>query len=396
MFKDMGHKNRLIMLALLLWALGEGLWFNLRQLYLVDLGASHEQVGMALALESIARATLLVPTGLLVDRVGPHRMMLASWLLGIVGMIFSALATTWPMLVFGLVVYGLSAFAIPAVTTYALSSLPDKSLPGISDRTLGTLYAAYPVGWIISPGLGGLLSDLYGIRVNMWISLGLFSVSTLVIMLAGHVAPEPATRDERPGLLLRNRHFVGLILYYMLATFAVYVGFPMIPNFLQEVRGFSLSQIGLLFAVFSVGTALLNFLVSRANPRWNYVALVAALWLAILGVWQVPGFAGVSVAFLILGGLYTVNVLATAGIARVVRSRNRGLAFGILGTMNALALSGASRLAGNLYAASPERPFVIGLVAVLPMLALWFVVRSWQMPGEAPVTEIASVSVLGD
>ena len=81
MFRDITRNNRLLMLALFIWALGEGLWYyNLRQLYLVELGATEIQVGNVLALEAVFRALMPIPAGYLADRIGARRVMIFSWL----------------------------------------------------------------------------------------------------------------------------------------------------------------------------------------------------------------------------------------------------------------------------------------------------------------------------
>ena len=74
MLRGITHNNRLLMVALFTWALGEGLWYyNLRQLYLVELGATEIQVGNVLALEAATRALMPIPAGLLSDRFGPRK-----------------------------------------------------------------------------------------------------------------------------------------------------------------------------------------------------------------------------------------------------------------------------------------------------------------------------------
>lgn len=88
------RNNRLFMLANFLFALSYGLWMNLRQLHLGDLGATPAEVGTALGAVSLAGALLPVPAGLLTDRFGPKRVMLAAWGMAVAGALIAALATT--------------------------------------------------------------------------------------------------------------------------------------------------------------------------------------------------------------------------------------------------------------------------------------------------------------
>src|SRR5512138_2084583 len=95
MFKVLQRDHWLLMASLLVWALGEGLWMNFRQLHLEQLGATPSQIGLALAFEAVARAALLIPAGYLIDRIGARQVMIASWLLGIAGLFIGGLAVTW-------------------------------------------------------------------------------------------------------------------------------------------------------------------------------------------------------------------------------------------------------------------------------------------------------------
>ena len=58
MLQSIGRDNRILMLALLLWALGEGLWVNLRPIYIEQLGATPSQVGLVLAIDVSVEADL--------------------------------------------------------------------------------------------------------------------------------------------------------------------------------------------------------------------------------------------------------------------------------------------------------------------------------------------------
>jgi predicted MFS family arabinose efflux permease len=385
----LGRNNRLVMLALFTWALGEGLWLNLRQLYLAELGATPEQVGLALALESITHASLPIAAGYVSDRFGPYGVLVAAWVMGIFGPCLMALATTWQMVIPGMLAYALTAFVMPAISAYTLLNLPEdtRESPGVSERALTTIFAAYPAGLIVSPTLGGLLADHLGIRATLWAAVGVFVLSAGIILLAGHVEPDQPAPGERPASALGSQAFILAALYYMLAMITLFLGYALAPNFLEDVRGFSYSTIGLMFSFFAAGTTVINLVAGRLSPRWSFAAVLAAVWLALLGIRQVAAPAGVAAAFFAFGGIFSARTLASAGVARVVGPRSRGLAFGVMETLVWVALATASWAAGHLYDLTPahDLPLVAGLVGIPPVLALWFVVRARQQPVAAPL-----------
>lgn len=387
MFRDVSRNNRLVMLALFIWGLGEGLWyFNFRQIYLVELGATEVQVGMALAIESVVRALLPVPAGYISDRIGARNVMVFSWILGVIGPPIGALAHTWQAFIPALVVYAMSAFAVPSISAYALENLPASAGDGARGRVLTTVFAVYPAGLILSPALGGLLADAYSIRALLWISTVFFVVSTAVVMLTGTPEVVQHSSGESPRDLVRNRRFMRLMGYFMLVFAVTYLGYQLLPNFLQDVRGLSLTRIGLLFSIGSAGTVLINLAAGRIDPRWNFPAVLAVYGLALAGLWLSAAPMVVMVAFFATGAIMVTRTLATAQAAGVVSPRNRGLAFGIIETALSIALAVSAWAAGGLYALTTGHalPLIVSLAAMPLLIGLWFVIRS-RMP--APVRD---------
>ncbi len=394
MFGYLHRNHRLLMLALFIWALGEGIWYiNLRQLYLVELGATTTQVGLALALEAIARALLPIPAGYLADRFGARTIMISSWFLGIVGTLIGALARTWQMFVPALAIYALSAFAVPSLNAYSVHSMEDRQTPGIAERVLTTIFASYSAGLILSPAIGGAIANQFGIRTCLWISVGIFVLSTAVVLLTGPAPAPHVEHGHHPTDLLRNRRFIVLAVYYPLAYVALLVGVQLAPNFLQDVRLFSFADIGLLFSFLSAGSALIGLLAGRISPRWSFVTMLSTCWLALLGARQLADLRLLCGVFFALGAVYTVRALAAAGVASVVNGSNQALAFGIVETLFSLATAVASWLAGYLYDLTPNRdlPFTVGLAAIPPILALWFLVRSKIAPTHRPLDAASAV-----
>jgi predicted MFS family arabinose efflux permease len=374
MFRDLGRNNRFVMLAVFVWALSEGLWFNLRQIYLAELGATPEQIGTVLAVAAIAGAVVPIPAGLIADRVGPRRVMLVAWWLGVVGDILMALATTWQAVIPGKIVNKLSLAANPALVAYVLLNLPGRDQPGNSERIVTTVFGVYPAAMIFAPTLGGIIAEKANIRTDLWIAAGGVALATLVVSRTRHADSGDQTQRARPSRLFRNRTFLVLASYYTLTMVALYVGYLLAPNFLQDVRGFSLTMIGALFSIFSAGELTCNLVAGRIHPRWSFAGLLAVPWLAFLGLWQVHTQVGTGVVFFMLGGISTMWALVNAGIGRVAGAQYQGLALGIMTSLISLAMAIAAWIAGRLYDLTPthDLPLIVGLVSIPLVLVLWF------------------------
>lgn len=375
MFKFLGRDNSRVMIALLLWALGEGLWYNLHQIYLAQLGASPGQIGTVLGIERMAVAFFMILAGVLSDRLGPRRIMIAASVLGVVGVAGMSFADTWQWLAPGLVAYHISGFVIPALNAYILLAMPNRDEDGTEQRAFSLVYASYPVGMILSPTLGGMIAESFGIRVCLQLAIILSSLSTLAMLTTRQYDAAPRRDLSRGKSLVSNRAFRGLLLYYVSAMLAVGVGFFLVQNFLHEERGFPLSQIGALYSILSVGTVTANLILGRMRPRRSFVVLLVIIWLAMVGAWKAHTLAVAGAAFFLMGAIYTMRTLASAGIAQIVPKQDRGLSFGILETGMALAASLAGKLAGGLFAVDATLPLWFSMATIPLALAGWFIAR---------------------
>jgi predicted MFS family arabinose efflux permease len=317
--------------------------------------------------------------GYLVDRIGPYRVIQASWALGIIAPLLMLPAPSWGWAIPGLALYAASAFAIPSVSAYVLMNAPEKRTPGIEQRLLTSIFAAYAAGLIVSPLLGGELAQRTGsVRACLIAGEALFLVSLGILLLARPIPPLVSPREDRPIALQSNRGFVMLACYFGIAALILFTGDRLIPNYLEEVRGFTRSEIGILYSILGLGTVIANMIAGRVHRRWNYPLMLSILWLALFGVWQGRAFPMAGMAFLGMGALWSARALSLPGIASTVKPGQRGLAFGAMDTLIAVALAGASQLAGVLYSSSEghDLPFMVGLIGIPVLILLWLPLRS--------------------
>ena len=375
MFRNLGRTNLLLLISVFVWSLSVGLWFNQRQLYLGELGATPEQIGTALALEAICAAVVMIPGGFLSDRLGPRRVILGAWSLGVLGVVLMAVAQSWHTAIPGMILYRCAAAAAPAIMAFAMLSIPDRSLPGISERTLSTIWAAWPAAQVVSPWLGGIIAQNTSLRTTLWIAAAILTIAIGFALLTKPAKAESGQQQRRPLAVFRNQQFLLLSGYFALTTMVVYAGHMLLPSFLQEARGFSLATIGFLFTVSYVGAVVLNLIAGRASPRWSFVGLLVLVWLSYLVLWRTAAVWSAAAAMFMLGGIPATWIVTNACIVQVVGDRDQGQAFGFF---QALAHAGpalAAWMAGQLYSLTPghELPLIASLIGIPVMLALWFV-----------------------
>ena len=133
----MTRDNKIMMVSLFLWGAGESMWFYIRSLYLEGLGATPQEVGLALGIAAMTHAAAYVLGGVLADRFDRKFLLVAGWLTGVVAAPLMALAGDWRAFMIGFSVYNVSAFVIPVIDTYVTQAAGHAPL----ERVLPVVFA---------------------------------------------------------------------------------------------------------------------------------------------------------------------------------------------------------------------------------------------------------------
>lgn len=358
----LSRDNRLVTLSLLLWGLGEGLFFFIQPWYIGELGAEPRQIGGVLALAGVVTTLTYLPGGILSDRIDRKLTMTGGYVLGIVAALAMAMTRDWRGLIPGLLLYALSGYCIPAIDSFVAHAAEGRDL----GRTFTTVFGAYSLGLTPSPAIGGVLVELIGMRGTYLVSAACFATATLIVtQVQRQPIPDGGARLF-PRHLITQRSFLGLSGLFLLIFFATYLGQPFAPNYLDEVTGLSVGWIGFLGSAHALGAFVLSLLLGRwrPGPRWGLIAaqvLVAASFILLL---RSDAIAVLTLAFLMRGAHAAARSLTTAWIGDVLLGVELGTGFGILNTVYGVSLVGAPYLAGWLYDIRPDLPFLVAAGAV--------------------------------
>lgn len=379
----MNRDNRLIALALFLWGMGEGLFIFIQPLYLDQLGANPAQIGEILSAFSLMAALSFIPAGIIADRAGRKRVMVSGWVLGAVSGVAMALAPDLRLFVPALLVYGTTAYVMPALSSYIIAARGELA----PERALTSVYAGYSAGSILSPALGGEIGKLLGLRTVYGVAAAFFVVSTLVILLIRSQPVERSATGLRYGALLRQRNFLGLCALFFFVFSVMGVGLPLAPKYLKDVRGLDVAVVGWFGSVQTIGAVLLNLSLGRRPARRVWVASQALLFLSTLLLWRGTWVGWLGLAYFLRASYGLARTIANVLAGRVVAPHQHGLAFGLVETIVSLSYVGVSYLAGQLYTRNPEWPFLVTL-ALLPLTMglSWFLA---PRPVRAEVPEAA-------
>ena len=211
--------------------------------------------------------------GNLSDRFGRRPVLLVSLMAFAVDYIVLALAPTVAWLFVGRIIAGVTGASISTAMAY----ISDVSTPENKAKNFGMVGAAFGIGFIIGPVIGGLLGQ-YGSRVPFYAA----AILCFVNFIYGYfVLPESLTPEKRRafdwkaanpiGALARLKKFPNIIILVAAMFFMYFASHAVHGNWSfytmyrydwdERMVGISLGVIGLLVAVVQGG------LVRFVNPR---------------------------------------------------------------------------------------------------------------------------------
>ena len=229
--------------------------------------------------------------GNLSDKYGRRPVLLGSLLGFGIDYIFLALAPTYGWLFAGRIIAGITGASFTTATAY----IADVSTPETRAKNFGMIGAAFGLGFVLGPALGGLLAGL-GTRVPFYAA----AILCLLNCLYGYfVLPESLSKENRRAfhwkranplgslqLLKRNPAIGGLAISFFLIYLAAQAvqgnwNFFTIYRFgwSEKMVGISLAVVGLLVGAVQGG------LIRVINPRLgNEKSIYLGLLLYSLGL----------------------------------------------------------------------------------------------------------------
>jgi MFS family permease len=360
-------------LSLFTWGIGEGMFFNFSPIYMAQLGSNPQQIGVILGAFGAAMAITHIPAGRLADRFGRRPLLLAAWMVGLVAVCIMALARDLNMFVVGLLVYGLTAFVSSPLSSYLTAARGSWTVA----RTLTLSTATFSFGMTFGPALGGWIGEEFGLRMVYAATAGIFLISNVIIQFIGHQPIDHHDPESPPVNLLSNVRFLNFLVVVALAVFAMYLAQPLTPNFLEGVRGLSLSEVGFVFTAGALGNALVSVLMGRFPPRIGYPISQLLVGLFALLMWRGTSLPLFALGYFLMGGFRAARPLALAQVRELIHESQMGLTYGTMETVSSIIFIVTPPLAGYLFERDPYLiyPIAIGLIAISIIVSFIFAPR---------------------
>lgn len=350
--------------------LGFGIVLPLLPTYAATFGVTPAAIGFLVTSFSLLQLAAVPLWGGLSDRIGRRPVLIVGLVGSTASYVLFAFARSYAALLASRIVAG----AMGATVGVAQAYIADTTPPERRAHALGMLGAAFAMGFIIGPALGGALST------HSYASAGVVAAILCAANALAAVAWLPETSRHEPSRRA-GRVPLGPLAAPLAASFLLTAAFAVIhvtlPLFGRDALGDSTAQMGLLFAYMGVVSAVVQgWLVGRLAPRMGEKALawVGGMMLAA-GLALVPIVATHLALYASLGALSAGSALATPSVYAVVSRRasasQQGAALGLTQTAATLGRIVGPSTAGALIGARGVRaPFWAGaLLALLGMAA---------------------------
>lgn len=377
---------KLLQVGLVLYGLGIGLYLQLFFVYAMDLGASRFTIGWLNAVMLGTMALGYIPGAWATGHCRLKTILVTTWWLMVPAAVSFALAPSWPWLVPGLVLAGVSNANNPILKAYVRL----RSEPGRVARNLTLVFGAYPVGLVVAPLIGGYLAAHYGMPKVFWVSAALYVLSSLAVSVIRDQPYCAADAPWRVADVRRNRPFRRYVLFFLIGFLAVYVGQPFLTPYLARVHDQGYAALGVLAALAALGAALLTPLCGRiADLRGVRTGAVVVLSLVIAGSlllltghsWALWGLA-----MFLCGSYDGFRMLATGVVSRSFGPIPPPWGYALFDTMMGLPMAGGALLGGAFFRAGSGLPFVFVIVVsgtlVVALLAWRPAVGNVAVPGD--------------
>ena len=362
---------RLLFFSLFLWTFGLGIYNYVWSLYLTQLNANPEQVGLVSSIGFFAAAISMIPGGILANKYDNRTLLIIGWAMSIPVPILFYFSRAWSDVIPGLIILQLSAFNVPAMNAF-ISALGDQKR---MSSAFGAVYSAFPLGLVLSPGVGSLLLTWLSIRDLFWFTLALWTVSTIILFPLKRQPPREMDSKAPLLELPRSSRELTILAFLFGGAVAFSITSPsFLPLFLQDQLHLTDAQIQLLGTVQSLGSAIFAILLGRWAATRNPGSTIAKELMLVAGGALGIALAGspllvVPMVFL-LGGARAPSYVAYSLLSNMREGKSRAGQFGFYLTFEQLGLVVGSFIGGFLYASDHTSVLITTSVLFVLLAAL--------------------------
>ncbi len=363
--------------------LGFGIVIPFLPLYAERMHLGALGIGLVLSIYSLMQFLCAPVLGRISDHVGRRPIILLGLFGSAAGYVIYGFATSFAWLLFSRAIHGACAATVSTAQAYVADTTDESNRA----RGMGMIGAAFGLGFVLGPAIGGLLGHV-SMRTPVFFAAALTFANLVfaAICLPESHQPDPHERFAfaqaaepiiaLPRHLLRHR-LTGLFTIAFLATFAMASLEATFAIMVPAIYGYGPSGVGGLFAYAGLTQALVQgYLLGKFVKLTGELVLIRAGIIALaIGLAPMASFSSHAVLFVTLALVATGYGFASPSIASLISKRTerslQGEVLGINQSAQSLARIFGPIAAGLAYQTlGPTATYIGGGVVALCALAM--------------------------
>ena len=346
-FMDFRREYLVIFLILVTEVLGFSLILPFLPLYAQDLGASPIVIGLIFTSFSFFQLFSAPIMGRLSDHYGRRPLLIISQISTFVGFVVLGFANTLALIFLSRIIDGMfgSNFTIAQAYLSDISSKKDRS------KVFGIIGAAFGVGFLIGPGIGGYLAEIsYSLP-----SFAAAGVSVLTIFLTLIFLPETVARKKEGEIKIKiidldqfRRFFSSSIISSKLMTFFTFILAHMIfvsmmALYSEKQLGLGTAGIGMILTYIGLNAIILRgFLLPKlidicGERKLQFISVISLIIGLTLTAFVTELWMFIISITLFSFGAGTARPILTGEISRQVSEDEQGAILGVSDSLGSFA-----------------------------------------------------------
>jgi MFS family permease len=355
---------------------------SLFPLYLRGLSASEVEIGLVIAAGNISTMITMIPSSLLISKLGRRKMLIISVFLVAIPPIFFMAIKDWGYVIPFLMIFSVSwSFFTPSRMSIVAESANQSNVASL----FGLMNLAWPIGGIISPVLSGYIIESAGWN-QVFMATAAISAASLVPALLldiGETVPDDSSKNDRSSMISR-KDFPTVSKFFFL-NFLQTIGlggiFTILPLFLKDFYDLTPSFIGLFFTIsnlISLFTQIPSgYLADKFGKRRFMMGVILPIPFLFFMWGMTTNWFYLLVLFSLSFTLWSMTWPSAVGlISDSFEPEKRGTAFSVMMTAERLAFAAGPVIAGYMYdSMNPVYPFYMtGVGFALSLIPVYLLI----------------------
>ncbi len=400
---------RWFLFAMILANIAASMYPILLPIYMTEIGASVQQVGLAFTLSSVVMLSLQIFGGWVSDSIGRLKAIAIGSAGGILGFFALSIAPTWQWMMVAIMAISFPrALVGPSFGAFIAENSTEES----RGKVFGVTDTVFQITGVVGPALGGLLAGWWGFKGMLLVSAAIYTLAAgLRIWMATTMKPKKEEQNQSlttDSFKTSIRKMWGMIiggglLTWLLVTDGVRdVAFRLSgelqPLYLEQIGGLTVAQIGLLGSIFSISWMFTPILSGKLSDRYGERLPICAGFLLLFASMMVflntTLYAGFILSWVISGvGVGLLSPAYQSLVSKAVPHNMLGVFNGVFYSSIGLISLPAPYIGAYLWENfTPKLPFYItAFVALVTIIPSWLFFKLPEKKKESPSLQSAEV-----